>query len=498
MSSFGWRTFLQQWSQTILESMTEEQLAQLPPEVLESGWLGFPGATETQLAQVEAQLRMKLPPSYRKFLQVSNGWRQTTPFIHKLWSTEGIAPFASRHREWIEAFTAKYESAHLRFHPEADLEDIWATVNVSDAEYFTYGEEQDCSQLRLEYLKTAIEISDVGDSAIYLLNPQVVNAEGEWEAWFFADWLPGADRYRSFQEMMQAEYQNFLELRDEMREPRLPAEPSSYQEIQEGTESFRDVLEIESTSTIEGALQEWRSLKRWAIELQTRQTDNQREYRALTRTGSNPSPHYWSVSEFPRLQAWIAQELGEAEVAAKMAAETERQTEQMLAPQTELAPLNSVPVVSSSVPEQRLSSPNLILEIDQLEIRQNACPSAYIQVASSQLKHVTESMVSDSLISQAPFSLEVVFKLVGQQSPEQGCSAITYTAQFYAQNWITGQRIVLGEAQAIALKSNRHTYTVQLNGRTLEAGLYRLQVLTTLHGAEKSLASFELPLLNVA
>ncbi len=49
-------------------------------------------------------------------------------------------------------------------------------------------------------------------SAIYLLNPQVVTEEGEWEAWFFANWLPGAARYRSFQEMMEAEYQDFLAL----------------------------------------------------------------------------------------------------------------------------------------------------------------------------------------------------------------------------------------------------------------------------------------------
>jgi hypothetical protein len=40
----------------------------------------------------------------------------------------------------------------------------------------------------------------------------VVFADGEWEAWFFANWLPGASRYRSFAEMMEAERQNFLDL----------------------------------------------------------------------------------------------------------------------------------------------------------------------------------------------------------------------------------------------------------------------------------------------
>jgi hypothetical protein len=39
-----------------------------------------------------------------------------------------------------------------------------------------------------------------------------VAKDGEWEAWFFANWLPGATRYRSFQGMMEPEYQNFLAL----------------------------------------------------------------------------------------------------------------------------------------------------------------------------------------------------------------------------------------------------------------------------------------------
>lgn len=42
--------------------------------------------------------------------------------------------------------------------------------------------------------------------AILLLNPQVITSEGEWEAWFFSNWGPGADRYPSFWELMQEQY----------------------------------------------------------------------------------------------------------------------------------------------------------------------------------------------------------------------------------------------------------------------------------------------------
>lgn len=69
--------------------------------------------------------------------------------------------------------------------------------------------------MRTEYLPSLLDISPLGDydSAIYLLNPRVVTAEGEWEAWFLATWLPGAARYRSFWDMMQAEHQRFLDLK---------------------------------------------------------------------------------------------------------------------------------------------------------------------------------------------------------------------------------------------------------------------------------------------
>lgn len=59
-----------------------------------------------------------------------------------------------------------------------------------------------------------MEISDLGDSAIYLLNPLAISPEGEWEAWFFANWNPGAVRYRSFWELILAEYESFLTLKD--------------------------------------------------------------------------------------------------------------------------------------------------------------------------------------------------------------------------------------------------------------------------------------------
>lgn len=207
MSTFNWEYFLKRWSRELLESMGEER-SKLPTEVIQSGWLGYPGATEEQITRAEARLKTTLPFSYREFLKITNGWCQTTPFIYKIWSTEEIEWFAVKRQGWIDAFVEKYGDDCT-----TSSETPRKTPSIVDEEYFVYGEAQDCSKLRLEYLNTALEISDKGDAAIYLLNPQVVAEDGEWEAWFFGDWLPGADRYRSFREMMQAEYENFLELR---------------------------------------------------------------------------------------------------------------------------------------------------------------------------------------------------------------------------------------------------------------------------------------------
>ena len=194
IATFEWTGFLRRWSRDLLR--IGDAIEDLPANVIASGWMGYPGATEAQIGEVEAHLGTRLPPSYREFLTVTNGWRQTTPFIDRLWSTEEIEWLSVRNQELI---------------------DIWMEdpSPVSDEEYFNYGAGQRSEFLRSEYLQTALEISDWGDSAIYLLNPQVVTPAGEWEAWFFANWLPGATRHRSFWELMQDEYESFLRLRDD-------------------------------------------------------------------------------------------------------------------------------------------------------------------------------------------------------------------------------------------------------------------------------------------
>jgi hypothetical protein len=212
MTNFNWKDLLTEWNQQLLED--EDILKNLPPEVIASGWLGYPGATEEQLAQLEKRLGATLPPSYREFLRFTNGWRDTGYFIPAIWSTEEVEWFSVRNQDTIDAW--REGTGDLSPRP--------------DEEYFDYGEHGAGDDFRLEHLQAALEISDrerIG-TAVYLLNPLVVTPEGEWEAWFFAHWIAGANRFRSFWDLMQCEHKMFLEL----RENKTKQKPSLLDQIQ--------------------------------------------------------------------------------------------------------------------------------------------------------------------------------------------------------------------------------------------------------------------------
>jgi hypothetical protein len=187
VSEDDWRALLTRWSAELIAA-GEAEGEPFPPEVAAAGWLGYPGATEAQLAAAEARLGARLPPSYRRFLAVTNGWRHTGTFIDRLWPAEEIAWFRERNQDWIDAYT------------------VPARGDEHEPASFAAG------------LRAALEVSDVGDAAIYLLNPLVVGADGEWEAWFFANWVPGERRYPSFRALMQDEYGSFKRLAEQRRQ----------------------------------------------------------------------------------------------------------------------------------------------------------------------------------------------------------------------------------------------------------------------------------------
>src|SRR5437764_1500142 len=82
-------TCLLTWSgELLLEPAVRRHLA---PEVIASGWLGYAPASHEQIEGAEKRLGVTLPPSYRAFLLVSNGWRDTGHFIERLWGAGEIS-----------------------------------------------------------------------------------------------------------------------------------------------------------------------------------------------------------------------------------------------------------------------------------------------------------------------------------------------------------------------------------------------------------------------
>jgi hypothetical protein len=203
MGDFQWGPFLKQWSQAILASPDHESLG-LPAEVIESSWLGLPGATDDQIKAAEARLGVDLPPSYRAFLKVTNGWRFTGGFAKRLLPVEEIDWLRVQYQEWIKVWMQPWDAIEWPGATTMPLE-------PGEPDY--------------RHLTDTLAISEAGDGAIFLLNPKVMTPTGEWEAWFFADWVPGADSYASFWDMLQGQYQSQVGINTALARRVRPTDP---------------------------------------------------------------------------------------------------------------------------------------------------------------------------------------------------------------------------------------------------------------------------------
>lgn len=197
-SKFDWENFLKQWSEEVFSILSPVQkqnpssLWELEKEFFHHQTLLKPPATALQIETLENRLNTTLPQSYLDFLAVSNGWLQLGMDVDDglLWSTEDVKWFREQDPQWLEAWCYDNE--------------------VCDRIYFVYGEKQDCVHIRTEYLPSTLAISNSIESAVYLLNPEIITEEGEWEAWYFCNALPGANRYPSFLEMMIGEKERIM------------------------------------------------------------------------------------------------------------------------------------------------------------------------------------------------------------------------------------------------------------------------------------------------
>ncbi|MEV4177858.1 SMI1/KNR4 family protein [Nonomuraea sp. NPDC049709] len=167
MDRHAWKPFLQRWSE-------EWRVAHPGEEPDGDPWLGRPPATEDEVRALEARLGRVLPPSFREFLLVTNGWRNAGKFVWSLWSTEEIG--------WL-----------------ADLEPRWADVYAGRDE-----EETEPAAAR------SLLISLEADAGVVYLDPGDVDERGEWAAYDVFSWTAmGPERHGSFYEKMYDFYAGF-------------------------------------------------------------------------------------------------------------------------------------------------------------------------------------------------------------------------------------------------------------------------------------------------
>ncbi|HLY25044.1 MAG TPA: SMI1/KNR4 family protein, partial [Aggregatilineales bacterium] len=106
MPTYNWKPFLEQWSSELIGA-DQEDVRRLPAEMVASGWLGNPGASEEQIAALEARLGLTLPPSYSQFLAVTNGWRLVGFGLDLvLFGTEDVNWFRTLNPIWLAQLEA--------------------------------------------------------------------------------------------------------------------------------------------------------------------------------------------------------------------------------------------------------------------------------------------------------------------------------------------------------------------------------------------------------
>jgi hypothetical protein len=175
-ASFNWHDFLGRWQEEWVPRAGRDEDGG-HSHVL----LGRPGADGAAIAAAEERLGRRLPPSYREFLAVSDGWHvEQTAGVYQLGGAADIGWF----RDPFD-LTSVYEE-NLGDHPsEADvlLAGMW---------------------------QRALRLETDSDMSYALLDPGDSDQAGEWALYLYKGWggeLP--DRYESFRAYMEAMYRSF-------------------------------------------------------------------------------------------------------------------------------------------------------------------------------------------------------------------------------------------------------------------------------------------------
>jgi hypothetical protein len=179
-----WQSFLRAWSGEWADSVPDDELRDEEETARDTRWLGFPPASEEQIAAMEERLGRRMPPSYRAFLRISDGWRHAGGFVWRLAGTG--------HARWHdnESGLAEFIEEHLDEDagPEERREaDVW---------------------------RRGLQIDVESDATLVLLDPGDVDERGEWAVYTWASWRAAPpERFADFGAFMREMHREFHRLR---------------------------------------------------------------------------------------------------------------------------------------------------------------------------------------------------------------------------------------------------------------------------------------------
>jgi hypothetical protein len=201
----------QRWDELMLALCVAEH-DELPWPVRKTGTVLRKPAGSGAIADLEGRLGVSLPPSYRSFLGLSDGaWAQPGWGLtgHRrppheaaelralgLLNAAQVGWFRDREPAYVDIWGSDFGEKDGPAHPGFARE-------VSETHYLDQqrsGEAHKFGQL-LYTLQISVDI----DGYTILLNPLVVDADGEWEAWDFGSKTVGGARHRSFGELLAAD-----------------------------------------------------------------------------------------------------------------------------------------------------------------------------------------------------------------------------------------------------------------------------------------------------
>ncbi|UUU29906.1 SMI1/KNR4 family protein [Streptomyces sp. CA-210063] len=184
-TAFNWRSFLLRWSGEWADSLPDGDTRGEDDEAARRArWLGFPPASEEGIAALEERLGRRMPPSYREFLKVSDGWRHAGGFVWLLAGTQDA--------HWHNNESGLAEMV------EEDLDEDAGPEERREADLWRRG----------------LQLDVESDVTHVLMDPEDVDEVGEWAVYTWASWRAAPpERHANFLEFMREMYREFHSLR---------------------------------------------------------------------------------------------------------------------------------------------------------------------------------------------------------------------------------------------------------------------------------------------